>query len=208
MSKHIGELPQDVLRLLRERAGELGLQAADEQGLIEAVLQHDLRVPEPLEQECRRHYDANLDGLRRGDVVQADHILYALTAATPLDALRAHAERRLHELMAGRAEFAELARSESNCPSGRLGGNLGQLGRDQCVPEFWAELLAHGAAGLLPRLVRTRFGLHIVRVQRFEPGSVPPFEAVREDIAGRLRERSLLRALRLYAEDLRRQVAA
>ena len=208
MSNPIGELPQDVLRLLRERADELGLQAEGDEGRIEAVLQHDLRVPQPLEQECRRHYDANLDGLRRGDVVEADHILYALTAASPLDALRAHAERRLHELMAGRADFAELARSESNCPTARLGGNLGQLGRELCVPEFWAELLAHGATGLLPRLVRTRFGLHIVRVHRFEPGSVPPFESVQEAIAEHLRERSLLRALRLYAEDLRRQVAA
>ena len=34
------------------------------------------------------------------------------------------------------ADFAELAKSHSQCPSGRQGGDLGRFGPGQMVPEF------------------------------------------------------------------------
>ena len=205
-------MQQRLLRHLRERALSLGLGGSpagaempgDEQ-LLEALLEHDLRVPEPSEQECRRYHEAHADELRQGALAEADHILFAVTDTTPIEALRRHAESVLNALLAGEADFARLARAESNCPSAQVGGNLGQLTREQCVPEFWAALARHGRAGLLPRLVTTRFGLHVVRLHRFDPGRLPPFEELRESLAQRLRQQSLVRAMALYAEDLRRQ---
>ena len=192
---------------LRERAAELGLQPDDDEALLEAVLQHDIAIPEPGEAECQRYYTQHADSLRQGDVVEADHILFAVTPATPIDLLRVQAEQTLNSLLKGEADFAEMARGVSNCPSAQIGGNLGQLSRGDVVPEFWEALIAHGQPGLLPRLVRTRYGLHIVRLHRVVTGQVPPFEMVRPLIASRLREQALVSALRLYAEDLHRQIA-
>lgn len=200
-----GADPGALIATLRERARELGLEADDEEALLEAVLQHDVRIPEPDEAECRRYYARHADLLRIGAVIEADHILFALTPSTPIDALRARAEEALAALLERPDDFAECARTLSNCPSARLGGNLGQLTAGQCVPEFWQALTEHGRPGLLPRLVRTRFGLHIVRIARIDPGFLPPFDQLRGQIERTLGQQSLVRALRLYAGDLARQ---
>ena len=192
----------DALMRLRQRAAELELQADTEEALLEAVLQHDVQIPEPGEAECQRYYTQHADALRQGDMVEADHILFAVTPSTPIDALRTKAENTLYALMADTSGFAEMARGLSNCPSAQVGGNLGQLTAEQCVPEFWQALMEHGEPGLLPRLVRSRFGLHIVRVARIAHGQLPPFEAVQAQIAQTLRQQSLVRALQLYAQDL------
>ncbi|MDD4887890.1 MAG: peptidylprolyl isomerase [Thiomonas sp.] len=191
-----------VLDRLRQRAAELGIQAGDDEALLEAVLQHDVQTPEPGVAECERYYVQHADTLRQGDMVEADHILFAVTPSTPIDALRHKAEDTLYALMADSSGFAEMARGLSNCPSAQIGGNLGQLTADQCVPEFWQSLMEHGEPGLLPRLVRSRFGLHIVRIARIAHGQLPPFEAVQAQIAQTLRQQSLVRALQLYADDL------
>ncbi|MGC8507146.1 MAG: peptidylprolyl isomerase [Thiomonas sp.] len=202
---HTAAAPADeLLSRLRQRAAELELQADSDEALLEAVLQHDVQIPEPGEAECRRYYAQHADALRQGDMVEADHILFAVTPSTPIDALRTKAEDTLYTLMADASGFAELARGLSNCPSGQVGGNLGQLTAEQCVPEFWQALMEHGKAGLLPRLVRTRFGLHIVRIARIAHGQLLPFEALQAQIAQTLRQQSLVRALQLYAQDLER----
>ena len=193
---------QDILEHIRARGAELGLRASCDEQLLEAVLEHDVRVPDADEQACLRHYEAHAGSLREGELAEARHILFALTDATPIDALRRRAEQVLGELQRGDLEFAEAARRYSNCPSARLGGNLGQLDATRCVPEFWAALREQAAPGLLPRLVRSRFGLHIVELHRFDAGRLPPFEAVRERVAEQLRRRALVGALRLYAQDL------
>ncbi|OYV37732.1 MAG: peptidylprolyl isomerase [Thiomonas sp. 20-64-5] len=191
-----------VLARLRQRAAELELQADSDEALLEAVLLRDVQTPEPGEAECRRYYAQHADALRQGDMVEADHILFAITPSTPIDALRTKAEDTLYTLMADASAFAEMARGLSNCPSAQVGGNLGQLTAEQCVPEFWQALMEQGQPGLLPRVVRSRFGLHIVRIARIARGQLPPFETVQAQIAQTLRQQSLVRALQLYAQDL------
>ncbi|WP_298290765.1 peptidylprolyl isomerase [Thiomonas sp.] len=191
-----------ALQRLRLRAAELGLQAGSEEDLLEAVLRHDLQIPEPSLDECRRYYAQHGAALRQGDIIEAEHILFAITPATPIDALRARAEATLRDLMLDPGRFGTVAQEMSNCPSAQVGGNLGQLTAEQCVPEFWQAMIEHNQPGLLPRLVRSRFGLHIVRISRIVRGTLPPFDAVSPHIAQRLRQQSLVRALQLYAQDL------
>ena len=51
---------------------------------------------------------------------------------------------------------------------------------------------------MLPRLVHSRFGLHVVEVQEREPGIVPTFESVRGAVAMALRQQGFVTALRQY----------
>ncbi len=218
--------------LLHQRAAALGLpvrndgdadadadgdaqkrgSAADE-NLLEQLLDLEAALPEPTESECRRYYDAHREAFRPGDLAQVRHILFGVTPGVPVQALLARAEATLHELRANPERFAERAAELSNCPSGKVGGSLGQIGRDDCVPEFSSAVFGAGTAGtgaaatevsagdsatVLPRLVRTRFGFHIVQVERRIDGVRLPFEAVQAQIARRLAEHVRLKAAQQY----------
>jgi peptidyl-prolyl cis-trans isomerase C len=165
---------------------------------IERLLEQEVKTPSPTEEECRRYYQAHRDAFRAGALVLARHILFQITAGTSVSQVRGKAEETLGELIRHPERFAELAHTLSNCPSGQHGGNLGQLGRGDTVPEFERELFAHGPSGLVGRLIRTRYGFHIVAIDRRVLGGPVPFEAVRPKIVECLQEAVQEKALRQY----------
>lgn len=63
----------------------------------------------------------------------------------------------------GGAEFADLAKQHSSCPSGNDGGNLGTFGRGQMVPEFDTACF-DGNVGDVQGPIKTQFGFHVVQV--------------------------------------------
>lgn len=200
------------LELLRQAAIEAGLLAendpAPEGGVIteaaaEAIDQYllqQLRVPEPDEVACRRHHAAHASQYAIGERVQARHILFAVTPGVDVQALRLRAEQALLEVRADPNRFAETARQLSNCPSSEKGGDLGWLNAQDCAPEFAKELFGQteGTAnvGVLPRLVHSRFGLHVVEVLARDSGQAQPYEAVSEAVAQSLRQQAWITALR------------
>lgn len=196
-----------VHELLRQRATATDLIAAgaDREAVdaaIERLLEREVPVPEPLEEECRRYYAANTKRFVSGELVAVRHILFQVTPSTPVNALRAKAELTLSELLEAPERFEALARDCSNCPSAQLGGNLGQIQRGDTVPEFERALFDGEWTGISSRLVKTRYGFHIVAVDRRVSGSQVAFEGVRASIAERLRERVQKRALEQYVRVL------
>jgi peptidyl-prolyl cis-trans isomerase C len=192
-----------VRELLRQRAVAAGIAAAEATGeeadaAIERVLEKEIATPEPGENECRRYYDAHPAEFASGELAFARHILFQVTPGAPVPAIRAKAELTLAELAKDSSKFEPLARELSNCPSGQQGGSLGQLGRGETVPEFEQALFNGSYTGIYPQLVKTRFGFHVLAVDRREPGRRLPFEASRPRIAQRLRERVLQKALQQY----------
>lgn len=193
-----------VRELLCQRAAELGLfeDGADEDTAIERLLDMEAQTPEPTEAECRRYYEAHVAEFRSGDLVAARHILFGVTPGTPIDALRAKAEETLHTLKHEPQRFAELAKQLSNCPSGEQGGNIGQMSRGECVDEFDSALFEGKLMGVLPRIVNTRYGFHIVAVEQRIDGRQLPFELVQEQIAEKLAEQVTVKALAQYVRVL------
>ncbi len=197
-----------VRELLRQRAVATGHVPADARGEeevaagIERLLAQEVSVPAPTEAECRRHYETHRAAFRSGDLVHARHILFQVTSSVNVPEIRARAEKTLAELLAAPELFDARARELSNCPSGRDGGNLGQIGPGDTVPEFERALFRLGPTGILGELVRTRHGFHIVAIDRRIPGAELPFEAVRDRIAGMLRAAVEERALRQYVSIL------
>lgn len=189
--------------LLRQRAVELD-RLADEAddtattAAIEKLLGDEVDVPEPTTDECRRWYETHRSQYRNGELVHARHILFQITPGAPVEAIRSVAEAMLMELRVNPEVFGERARAKSNCPSGAQDGQLGQLARGSTVPEFEKAVFDNDATGVLPNLVQTRHGFHIVAVDQRIPGESLPFEAVAAQVAGELRSASEERAVSQY----------
>lgn len=194
--------------LLRQRAVAMGVLASDVtdeaeiENALEELLAREVLTPEPTEEECRRYYETHPQEFRSGDLVHARHILFQVTPAVPVPEIRARAEQTLNALLREPDQFEAVAREMSNCPSGQTGGNLGQIGRGDTVPEFEKALFRLGPTGLLHELVKTRYGFHIVAIDRRIPGEKLPFDVMHRQIADRLRSHVSDKALRQYVSVL------
>jgi peptidyl-prolyl cis-trans isomerase C len=190
--------------LLRQRAVAVGLldeastEAAGIEKAIEELLAREVVTPTPTEEECRRYYDAHARDFESGELVHARHILFQVTPSVRIPEIRGRAEQTLNALLREPERFAAVAAEMSNCPSGRHGGNLGQIGRGETVPEFEKAVFRLGPTGVLRELVKTRHGFHIVAIDQRIPGRRLPFDMVRDEIAERLRSMVEEKALRQY----------
>lgn len=182
-----------------------GLLSEEASSAVEALLDQSLSIPEPLEEACRRHHTAHQATYSTGERVNVRHILFAVTQGVDVVALRNRAETtlldvRCHDGKSADDVFAKSARTLSNCPSGADGGALNWLTAKDCAPEFAKELFGHAEVGVLPRLVHSRFGLHVVEVLAREPGIAQSFESVRGAVAMSLRQKTYVTALRQYLQ--------
>ena len=201
--------------LLRQAAKAHGLLAVDDapatdgvlseeaSSAIEALLEKTLLIPEPSEEACQRHHAANVATYSTGERLNVRHILFAVTQGVDVVALRNRAETtlldvRCHDGKSLEDGFAKSASTLSNCPSGAEGGSLGWLTAADCAPEFAKELFGHIEVGVLPRLVHSRFGLHVVEVLERTPGVEQAYDAVRGAVAMSLRQKTYVTALRQY----------
>lgn len=186
-----------------ESDGE-GCSETEEEAAIRTLVEREVRVPDADEAECRRYYEANRRRFRSADLYEASHILLAASPCDP-DARReaeALATRLAAQLVVEPARFAELARDHSQCPSSAQGGSLGQLSPGSTVPEFESALAAMTPGTVAPRPVETRYGFHVVRLERRLEGRELPFEMVHPRIAGYLARAASHRAHAQYVARL------
>jgi len=61
------------------------------------------------------------------------------------------------------ADFADLAKEHSTCPSGKQGGDLGEFGPGQMVREF-DDVVFNADLGTVQGPVKTQFGYHLLEV--------------------------------------------
>lgn len=194
--------------LLRQRAQELGLPvnedyvATSDEDFIDALFAAEVNVPEASEEECQRYYQARPQRFMSSPLLELRHILIA-SAPDDIEgriAGKEKAEMILAALATGE-NFSLLARTESACPSKEVGGSLGQISRGQTVPEFERQVFA-AQPGLLPRAIESRYGFHLVFVERNIPGTQLPFTAARDTILTYLNEKVMAKATTQYIHTL------
>ena len=191
--------------LLRQEAARRGLAGGTTSHAIETLIDEALVVPEPSVEACARVFDANPGRYARGERLQLRHILFAVTEGVDVNALRGRAEGLLLELRCADPEggaFHAAARRWSNCPTGADGGDLGCVTRDDCAGEFAREVFGQQTIGILPRLIHSRFGFHVVDILARDAGVQPTFQEVQPAIAAVLRQQSWANALRQYLQVL------
>ena len=175
-----------------------------EEARLRALVEREVVVPHSDEAACRRYYESNRRRFRSADLFEAAHILIVAdpgnTAAW--DIARQAATRLIADLREAPAGFAAAAASHSACPSSKQGGNLGQVSTGQTVPEFETALRGMVPGMVHPEPVETRYGLHVVRLDRRIDGEALPFDLVRDRIADYLDETVRRRAQQQYVSIL------
>ncbi len=69
----------------------------------------------------------------------------------------------LKDEIAGGADFADLAKQHSSCPSGQQGGDLGEFGPRMMVKEF-DDVVFSADLHTVQGPVETQFGYHLLEV--------------------------------------------
>lgn len=191
-----------------QRAAALGLAVsadsvkASDGDFIEALLAAEVLIPKASDAECAQYYHANPSRFVSSPLLEVRHIL--LAAAPDDDEGRVTAKQQAEEILLALTagdDFGALAKGASACPSKEVGGSLGQISRGQTVPEFERQLFA-AEAGLLPRPIESRYGFHVVNLERKVPGKQLPYAAVEEQIANYLNEKVRRKAIAQYIQTL------
>ena len=92
------------------------------------------------------------------------------------------AKKVLAEATKKGADFAALAKKHSTGPSGPRGGDLGFFGPGRMVPAFEKAAFATKKGVVHPKLVKTQFGFHIIKVTDLKGGDKVDFKTVKEDV--------------------------
>ncbi len=177
-----------------------GRRETDDEALIRALVAREVVTPRADEAACQRYYDMNRARFRTPDLYEVRHILLA---APPGDRearqrARQHAEAIIAALRHEPSAFGEIAGVESACPSSKTGGNLGQVGPGQTVPEFERALSALPVGEVAPAPVESWYGFHVIALDHRIAGRELPFDMVRERIAVWLDEKVRRVAIRQY----------
>lgn len=153
-------------------------------GLIETLIQQEVESKiEIADEELKAFFEANQDAMDKGDTVRASHILVKVEGGDGDELKKAKREKieGLRTQLLEGADFAELARANSDCPSSEKGGDLGDFGRGQMVKPFEDAAFSQ-ELNAIGEIVETDFGFHIVKVTEKQAAGAVNFDDMKEDI--------------------------
>ena len=202
-----------IRHLLLARAAAIGLvpepetdadgrREVDAEALIRQLLALEAEPVQPGRDECLRYWRTHQLAFTAPAIFEASHILFA--PEPDIEAATARATAAVAEVGNSEAAFRALARTASACPSGALGGALGQVRPGDFAPEVEAALVALSPGHISAVPVASRFGVHIMRLDHRIAPQVVPFEAVEARIRDRLAARAWTTAAARYVAGLAR----
>lgn len=151
------------------------------------LLKQQVDKLEVTEADAKKFYDENPKLFTR---LSASHILAAFSdtpgRGEPTKEQEEAALKKIndiHKKLKDGGKFEDLAKEHSDCPSKEKGGDLGEFGAGQMVPEFEEALLGLKANDVSDP-VKTRFGYHLIKAGEKK---VRPFEEVKEAIIMQLK---------------------
>ncbi len=178
--------------------GKLAWEKEEEQA-ISALIDKNVQATTPDMATCERYYQQNMSDFKSDPIMSVRHILLA---SLPEDGdERLKLKKTAYELIEQiendtnpNAEFIQLARQHSACPSKEQGGELGIIDKGQTVPEFESTLFKLDV-GLAPSPIESRYGFHIVEVLDKQPGIQMTYEQVSPAIHNKLSQRAFHQSL-------------
>ena len=163
------------------------------------------------EADAKKYYDANPDMFKSPadpeGSVRASHILVKVDPKAD-DAAKKAALAKINDIKAQLAKnpalFETLAKSSSDCPSGKNGGSLGAFAKGQMVPEFEAAAFTL-QPGKISDIVTTQFGYHIIRRDASKGADTVPFAEVKERLIDFMENQKAMTAEQEYVDSLEKK---
>jgi len=187
-----------VRELLLQRVTERDIAGADEDQRIAKLIDDEVRVPEPTEEEVARYYRRNGLQFSSPAVYRAAHIFFP--ARQPDEAACAEAKSKaeavLAQVTADPDRFEDLAKTHSACSSKEQGGSLGLVRKGDTNPEIELALATMDIGSTI--LVHSRHGYHVLRLDDRAPATQLPLDHAKSWIADHLRKSSKRRAIAQY----------
>ena len=141
------------------------------------------------DEEVRDYYDENLESFETPKTVEARHILIKVDQNADPATVKKAKERALKIMKLAREgkNFAELAKKYSEGPTRDKGGYLGTFKKGAMVKPF-SDVAFSLKAGEISEPVRTRFGWHIIKVEKVNKASTTSFDDAEKGIRKKLSE--------------------
>ena len=125
------------------------------------------------DKDAEEYYENNKERFLSEESVNASHILVDTEEA---------ALEILGKIKAGEISFEEAATQYSSCPSKANGGNLGDFGRGQMVPEFDVAVFEMEVGAISETPVKTQFGYHLIKLIAKNAAETMPFAEIAPEI--------------------------
>jgi peptidyl-prolyl cis-trans isomerase C len=172
------------------------------QELIDKEVTDKIKVSD---EETKSFYDKNPQLFQQPEQVKASHILIKVEADAPTDK-KAEARKKIEAVqqkVQKGEDFATLAKTYSEGPSGPRGGDLGYFKRGQMVKPF-----EEAAFSLKPNetseIVETRFGYHLIKVNDKKPAKKMTYAEVKDRLNEHLKKQKTDSEASAYIETLRK----
>jgi peptidyl-prolyl cis-trans isomerase C len=189
-----------VRELLLQRVSEREIGGADDDQRIANLIDSEIRIPEPTEEEIARYYRRNGLQFTSPALYRAAHIFFPARASNEAAsaAAKEKSEAVLAEVTADPDRFGELAQAHSACSSKEQGGSLGLVRKGDTNPEIEQTMAVMDVGSI--RLVRSRHGYHVLRLDDRAPATSLPLEQAKGWIAEHFRKTSKRRAIAQYLQ--------
>jgi peptidyl-prolyl cis-trans isomerase C len=172
------------------------------QELIDKEVAEKIKVSD---EETKSFYDRNPQLFQQPEQVKASHILIKVQSNAP-DEQKAEARKKIETVqqkVQKGEDFATLAKTYSEGPSGPRGGDLGYFRRGQMVKPF-----EEAAFSLKPNetsdIVETQFGYHLIKVDDKKPAKKMAYAEVKDRLSEHLKKQKTDSETNAYIETLRK----
>lgn len=135
--------------------------------------------------DVEAYYNENIEKFETGESVNASHIL----VKTEEEALEI-----LAKIKAGDITFEAAAAEFSSCPSKENGGNLGDFGRGQMVPEFDTAVFELNEGEITDVPVKTQFGYHLIKLISKTESTTAPLSEIKDKLKALVTEEKQAKA--------------
>jgi len=149
--------------------------------------------------EAKSFYDKNIDKFKESESMKARHILV-------------DSEKKAKDIIAQlknlkgdalKDKFIELAKTKSTGPSGKNGGDLGKFTKAQMVPAFSKAAWELNSGEISSTPVKTKFGYHIIYLEKKIPASTVAYRDVKDKIIASLKQQQFSIKIREIAKELK-----
>jgi len=162
------------------------MQLQSDEVLISSVVQNFLKSNPITNKEIGERYDE----LKKTHEYLVDHILVKDEKV---------ADKLISELKAKKTSFSALAKKYSIHEQSRdKGGRIDWINSDFIVPSIYKAADEQKTPGLIDKPVKSKYGWHVIKVEKVRLAKVPPLKDIRNELVGQLQRERISNDLLKY----------